>query len=347
MIKRSFYLTACSIILLFVAASGCRAQQVTGQVRYAESNQPAFNVNVHCEGAGTTQIQQTDRNGRFVCRLGSPGNFTVRVDAPGYLQEQQGGTALDANSNEYMFFRLKKNPAEGATLTPLSVVPASPTASADPNVPAQAQKEFSAGIEAVAANKPEKMKEAVQHFEKAVTIYPKFTQAYVALGTAYMDLREWEKAEDALRKAIAIDPKTTNARLALGEIQLRQKKHQEAEKTLLEALASDPRAAYGHLTLGRVYWEMALNLKDEATWRPILEKSYEEAKKSLELDPKLAEAHILKGNLLLRVRRVADAEHEFEEYLRMEPQGRLAEQARTSVERIKKALASEPEKPKP
>src|SRR4030095_6135480 len=186
-------------------------------------------------------------------------------------------------------------------------------------------------MEAVALNKPDKLKQAVAHFERAVTIYPKFTQAHVALGTAYMDLQEWDKAEQSLKKAIAI--------------QLRQKKHQEAEKTLLEALTVDPRAAYGHLTLGRVYWEMAFNLKDEASWRPILEKSYEEAKKSLELDPKLAEAHILRGNLLLRVRRVVDAQHEFEEYLRLEPQGRFAEQARTSVDKIKKALASEPAKP--
>ena len=343
--KSSLYLFFGSVILLCVTASAAIGQQVTGQVRYADSNQPAFNVSVHCEGAGTTQILQTDRNGRFTCRLGSPGNFTVRVDAPGFLQEQQAGTALDNNSNEYMFFRLKRDTANAASSSPPSVVSASPTAAVDPNVPPQAQKEFISGMEAVAQNKPDMLKQAIQHFERAVSIYPKFTQAHVALGTAYMDLQEWDKAEQSLNKAISLEPRTLNALLALGEIQLRQKKHQEAEKTLLQALTVDPRAAHGHLTLGRVYWEMALNLKDEASSRPMLERSYEEAKKSMELDPKLAEAHILKGNLLLRVRRVADAQHEFEEYLRSEPQGRFAEQARTSVDKIKKVLASEPAKP--
>jgi hypothetical protein len=132
MIKKSFY-CFCALIIVCLGASNATAQRVIGQVRYAESNQPAFNVNVHCEGVGTNQIRQTDRNGRFVCTLGSPGNFTVRVDAPGYIQEQQAGMALDSNLSEYMFFRLRRNP-EG-TPNSFSVVNVS---SVDSNVPTDA-----------------------------------------------------------------------------------------------------------------------------------------------------------------------------------------------------------------
>ena len=66
---------------------------------------------------------------------------------------------------------------------------------------------------------------------------------------------------------------------------------------------------------------------------------------SLKLDPEVAQAHLLKGNLLLRVRRAADAQHEYEEYLRLEPKGLFADQTRAIVEKIKKALATEEKKP--
>lgn len=325
-------------------ASDAIAQRVTGQVRYAESNQPAFNVNVHCEGVGTNQIRQTDRNGKFLCTLGSPGNFTVRVDAPGYFQEQQAGMALDSYSSEYMFFRLRRNPAGGTpnSLGVINVSPSSPPI--DPNVPTNARKEFDLGMEAVALNKPEKLKEAIEHFERAVGLYPKFLQSHVALGAAYMDLQQWDKAELSLKKAIDIEPKSANALFALGEVQLRQKKHQEAEKTLRQGLEVDQLSPQGHLTLARLYWDMALSTKDNASSRPLLEQSYEQTRKTLELSPNLPEAHLLKGNLLLRVGRAADAQHEFEDYLRLDPKGAFAEQARMTVDKIKKALASQPGK---
>jgi regulator of sirC expression with transglutaminase-like and TPR domain len=86
---------------------------------------------------------------------------------------------------------------------------------------------------------------------------------------------------------------------------------------------------------------MASKIKDETQAKPPLEKAYDHVNQSLKLNPELAQAHLLKGNLLLRVRRAADAQHEFEEYLRLDPKGPFAEQTRTVVEKIKKALESE------
>ena len=111
---------------------------------------------------------------------------------------------------------------------------------------------------------------------------------------------------------------------------------------MLQGLQIEDRSFQGHLSLARAYWSMATKIKDDTQARPDLEKAYDQVKKALELDPNLAQAHLLKGNLLLRVRRAADAQHEFEEYLRLEPKGVAAEQARTTVEKIKKALESQP-----
>jgi len=62
-------------------------------------------------------------------------------------------------------------------------------------------------------------------------------------------------------------------------------------------------------------------------------------KYALNLNPDLAPAHLLRGNLLLRVGRASDAVTEFDEYLRLEPNGAFANETRALVEKIRKATA--------
>ena len=68
--------------------------------------------------------------------------------------------------------------------------------------------------------------------------------------------------------------------------------------------------------------------------KPLLEKAYAEVNHALKLNFDLAGAHLLKGNLLLRVPRTADAVTEFNTYLRLEPNGPFAAQTRALIEKI-------------
>ena len=316
------------IVALTCATSPAMAQQIQGQVRYAESNQPAVRIPISCDGTGGNLIQMTDASGKFFFSV-SPGQYTCRVHIPGYQDEQQSASLTDTQSNEYFFFKLKSD----GTAKPVSSV------IIDANVPEGARKEFEKGEALLAGGKKGQLEEATQHYEKATALYPKFLQAQLRLGTTYMDLQQWDKAEAALRRAVEIDPKAANAYLALGELYHQQKKGPEAEKALQDGLAIEDRSWQGHLTLGRVYYDMALKVKDDAQSRPLLEKSYEQVKRALDLNPQLAAAHLLKGNLLMRVRRAPDALVEFEEYLKLDPKGPMADQTRAYVEKIKKALA--------
>ena len=120
---------------------------------------------------------------------------------------------------------------------------------------------------------------------------------------------------------------------------LRQKKYDQAERALQDGLAIEMHSAQAHLTLARVYWDKVAGAKEEAQWRPSLEKSYQEVNQALELDANLAAAHLLKGNLYFKVRRAADALHEYDEYLRLDPKGASADQTRALADKIRKALA--------
>ena len=95
------------------------------------------------------------------------------------------------------------------------------------------------------------------------------------------------------------------------------------------------------MTLARVYVDMAAKIKDEAQNRPLRVKAYDQVNESLKYNADNALAHWIKGNLLLSVGRDLDAQHEFEEYVRLDPKGPLTEKAKTIVEKIKKALESQ------
>ena len=290
---------------------------------------------VSCDNISGGLIGQvlTDRNGRFSFTNLPLSQYNITVRVNGYIEEKQT-VELMTSPTAYLQFQLKPDKSKPAAAANPGVV--------DAAIPEDARREFDAASKALATGKKEAIEEAVRHLEKALNIYPRFSQAALMLGTAYMDLGQPDKAERALKQTLEINPQAANALFALGELYREQKLHEQAEKTLLQGLNIEPRSYQGHLNLARVYWDTAAPIKDEAQARPVLEKAYEEVKKSLELNPDFAPAHVVKGNLLLRVRRAQDAQHEFEEYLRLEPNGPFAEQAKTTVEKIKKALASQP-----
>ncbi len=305
--------------------------EINGQVRFSQGGAPAENVLVRLEsyeGGGSISEAFTDRLGKFRFTGLPPAQYSIRVHHSGYRDAQQS-VDMATQSRGLVYLQLVPDtPTTTTTRAPGSI---------DANVPAAAQKEFDKGVAALAGGGKEKIATATRYFEKAVEIYPKFVEARLKLGTAHMDLEQWDKAEPALLATIDVDPRAFNAFFALSEIYLRQNKMEQAEQVLVKGLAIQEASYLGHLNLARVYWEKARAVKDLAQAKPALEKSYEEVKRALTLNPDLAGAHLLKGNLLLRVSRTADALVEFGEYLRLDPNGPFANETRTLVDKIKKA----------
>jgi regulator of sirC expression with transglutaminase-like and TPR domain len=312
---------------------------VHGQVRFAHGGGPAERVIVRLERfhGGVWAEVVTDTTGKYDFSGMTPDLYVITVHLAGYT-EQRREVDLESTNSAYELFQLvadkRSSPApansSGTSPRTASVVNA--------NVPASAQKEFENAQAMLADKKAENDEAAVTILERLINVYPRFMEAQLALGAAYMDLKQWDKAEAVLQRILEIDPKVANAYFALGEIYLRQKKYELAEKTLTDGLALESRSAQSHLTLARVYWEATAGLKDEAARKAALEHSYAEVNQALQLNPNSADAHLLKGNLYIRAQRAADALHEFQAYLRLTPNGPYAEQARILSERIRKAL---------
>jgi lipopolysaccharide biosynthesis regulator YciM len=290
--------------------------EIHGQVRFVQGGAPAANVLVRLEsydGGGSISEAFTDRLGKFRFTGLPPAQYSIRVRQSGYRDAQQN-VDMTTTTSGLVLLQLSPEVAGSAK---------SVTGSIDAHVPAAAQKEFDKGVEALAQGGKDKTTFAVKCFEKAVSIYP----------------QQWDKAEKALWATIEVDPKAFNALFALSEIYLRANKISDAEKVLTKGLAIQDASYLGHLNLARVYWEKSREVKDLAQAKPTLEKSYEEVKRALILNPDLGGAHLLKGNLLLRVGRANDALTEFNEYLRLEPNGPFATETRTLIDKIKKATS--------
>lgn len=313
------------IVVLAFAACPALAQQIQGQVRYA-NNQPAFNVPVECAGSNCSGYRYTDRQGKFRWTFGGgaggisggTGNYTITVSVPGYRTETRSVTFLDVSQSEYMFITLRPDPkALGAPTGPPAVVNA--------GAPPAARTELEAGSKAIDEGKAE---EGIPHLEKAVSLYPDYLEAHLLLGTAYMDTKQWDKADAALRRALKINPKSAEVHFAISELYREQKKYSEAEKEAQEGLKIDDKSWQGHLTLGRIY-------ADQGN----IAKAGPEVGTALKIKPDLAEGHLLAGNILLKARQAENALVEFEEYLRLDPNGKYAPATKQLVEKIKKALA--------
>ena len=303
--------------------SATQPAEITGQLRYSIGGAPAADVIVRLDqlAGGFVNEVRTDRLGKFKITSLSPIQYQIIIRHPGF-QEIQREVNLVMQSSEYLQLQLVAEPARNSTARPgvAGVINA--------NIPPGARKEYEQGESLSQTGDSKKVTEAISHFERAIALAPDYLEAKLKLGTAYMDLGEWAKAEKVLVAASETHPQEPNLLFALGELFLQQKKTKEAEKALNSGLTLEPRSWMGHYTLGRLYWNGGE-----------LVKAARQVAIALQLNPNFAEAHLLAGNIFLRARKNAEAQVEFEEYLRLAPQGKYARQTKGILEEIKKAAA--------
>jgi tetratricopeptide (TPR) repeat protein len=289
--------------------------EIAGQIQLPEGGPPAPNVTVRLErfSGGILDQMPADSHGKFRFTNLQRGYYTIYVSAPGYRQASQQAD-MQVVSRTYLVFELVADKSNLVLTPPANSV-------IDVRVPREAQAEFA---KAGAALQDKKVKDALQHLTKAVQLYPDFFEAQFLLGTTYMNELQLADAEAALRRALEIKPENAAVLVSLGEVERREKRYADAEKSLEEALKLDDKSWQGYFTLARVYWEAGDILKAG----PPLGHT-------LQLKPDFAEAHLLAGNVLLRVGQPERAVTEYEEYLRLSPKGEFAAQTRELVKKIK------------
>ena len=291
--------------------------EVTGQVNLAATNTIARDLPVRLErfSGGVIDQVNTDARGRF--RFGNlqRGYYKVIINVPGFAPAQQDAD-LTLIVKVYLVFTLTASDANktshAATISDVI----------DARIPPSAREEFARGRDALARRNHS---EAINHFQKAISLYPEFFEAQLLLGTAFMDMRDWNKAESAISRALEIKSDNATATIALGEVYWREKRYDEAERALLDGLKLEEKNWHGQFTLARLYWEKGDVLKAGPC-----------VGRTLQIKPDFAEAHLLAGNILLKVGQQQRARIEYQEYLRLAPKGEYAAEARSLIDRLPK-----------
>ena len=197
----------------------------------------------------------------------------------------------------------------------------------DAAVPEKARKEFEKGRQSLLAGMD--LHASVDHLLRATKIYPQFSQAYVLLGMAYMQTNDPIDARSSLQKAVELNPKLAAAHFTLGMVLNGEKDYAAAEKTLTQGLELNSESADGHYELARTYWALG-------RWQD----AEPHVRKAAALNPGLAPVHVLLGNISLRKNDPAGALKEFQEYLRLDPNGPFAPGTRTMVDKLQRTTVN-------
>ncbi len=151
----------------------------------------------------------------------------VRVSLKGYTSEVVSAMkAMASGSGNVGTVKIHRVPETAGVTTSATSAGASK----------EAVKAFEAGLASVKKGKPEG---AVKEFEKAVSIYPQYADAWYQLGRSQLAAKANEAAVASLKKAMEIDPLLVGPQVQLGVLAGQRKDWAESAKYLDQALELD------------------------------------------------------------------------------------------------------------
>jgi tetratricopeptide (TPR) repeat protein len=308
---------AMAIAVLTVITVPAWAAFIRGQVRYEDGRfADRIVVRLRSDKIAYQDEQTTDPQGKFDFDGLTPSTYHLTIEGQGVRSyESVIDITVSKMSYEQITLRFAKD------RNPAAVPPEGAGASVGADIPPAARKEYDEGQKA--ANEKKDAEAAIMHYRKAIQLYGKYSEAYLALGLLYMDLGKFDDAQPAFQAANDITPTAPGGYFALGTMYNAQKKYDEAEKALTKGLELKSDVPEGQYELAKTYWATG-------KWQD----AEPHAQKAVTLAPTMAPAHVLLGNIALRKQDPLGAVKEFQEYLRLDPKGPMAAGVSQMIQKI-------------
>jgi tetratricopeptide (TPR) repeat protein len=291
----------------------------SGVVRY-ENNVPAQFVEVELWTDGESSwrtITTTDRMGKFYA--GAPCMvIQYRINAAGYkpVYGRVDMSIKPCRVLEWVTLRSDPKSVHNKKETPASGVIDSRVAS----IPPEAKVEFDAGQLNLNSNS---YSEAIPHFERAISLYSRYAEAYHLLGVAHLQLNHASQSEAALLKAIEIEDRMPQAQYLLGVLYAMTSRSNLAEKPLTRFAELDPQNPEAHLELAKVDFALGKFLDAEV-----------QARTAIKLKEPKPSVYVVLGYALLRQKKADDARRAFQQFLKTNPDGPMADDMKSLIAQI-------------
>ena len=298
------------LVLLDFAAMGGEVPASPGELARTSTDSSGRFVLDHLESIGTNNGKQA---------------FAVTAHYPGY-KNAHAIVDLTFSPRAFVTIELRRDTSHDMPNVPPNG--AADIISAKQPISPEAQELLARGEELLLQKHDPK--DSIDDFRKVLKLEPKYGPGYLLLGTAYMQTQSWTDAEEAFEKAANIEPMNADAFVGIGAALNQQHDFIGAQKPLQHSLELKPDSAEGNYELARSLWAVG-------RWQD----AEPHVRKAIEVNKAYASPHVLMGNIYLRHRDAPSALAEFQQYLRLEPEGPQAQAVRDIVGRIEKALTQE------
>jgi tetratricopeptide (TPR) repeat protein len=199
-------------------------------------------------------------------------------------------------------------------------------------VPSNARKEYEQGVKDVQGNR---LPQAMQHLQRAVSAYDKYAAAWAELGRAYAINHERDKARESFGKAIAADPKFAAPYVSLGALLVEDQDYEGALESIGKAVEVDPAITTGVAGYIQGLSNFRLDRFDAA------QQSLTQAEKGPHTNtPQL---HVILAEIYLSKDDSATAATHLRAYLKEAPQGSFAAEMRNKLQELDQAASNKPE----
>lgn len=307
-----------------------RSLEVRGAVRYADTEKPAelIRVDLLSQTLQTVATAYTHGHGNFEFYGIAPGAYFLSVKVHGY-QEVREPLEIVASSRVGIQLYL---------LPEVSIRTESNEASVNVrqlSLPKDARAAFLRGVERLYRRGD--AKGSIGQFERAVEEYPDYYEAYHTLGVAHLELGQREAAEKAFRKSIQVSEQTyAPAFVSLAGMRNSEKRYEEALVLARRAMELDATGFECHFEISRALLNLGRIPEAEVSMRETQQRK-----------PDFPDIYLLYANLSMRKRDLSGLIASLEEYLKLEPKGPSAENARRMLEqaRAEERKAKEAGKP--
>lgn len=318
-----------AFLALLLAAPSSHGQEMgTTPTRHALSGYIREEGSGHVVGAARVELQNnmgtpisttySDGNGSY--GFGDiPGDCYVAVQHDGYAPAREF-IHPDGSPHFYKDVYIRVQPAGSASSA------GNPVSQHELSIPPKAKQSFDKGLQLVVERSD--YRAALAEFSKAIEKYPSYYEAYAAMGLAQEKIGDASAAEASLRKSVELsEQKYPQALIDLASFLNGRHRFSEAEPFVRTAAALDTSS-------WRAQYELATALAGQRRFREALTS----ASASRDLKSDNPQIYLALYNLHIETDNFPAAVADADAYLKLKPDGAMAEKVRKMRDQLQKAL---------